>query len=158
MLLTVGALGLLGVSALALMANRYRHLATGARDGAGPSVEEPAGQTALAAADLVDRFIAARRELSALIEPPADAGRAETDPARTARIRAREGEILERAGISERQYEVLLGAWRDWIATGRQPPGALGAAFESRAAELRALDRGMPEPPRPPSRGAGVVN
>jgi hypothetical protein len=154
-LLVIGVLAVLGVTSLALIADRYRRVladaprASTSEDGGGLGVP-PSSE------DAVTRFSAVRKEVLRAIADNAQAIEAAVDPATgelaadalddlapvIPRIVERKLGMLARVGLSGSEYDRIRRAYLVWLTGEEGIEESMGRSFESRRLLLEGLELG----------------
>jgi hypothetical protein len=142
LLLVVGLLAVLGVTSLALIADRYRRLLAETEETtAAPSAE-----------DAVSRFAAVRREVRRAIDDNLPEVGSAVDPA-TGRLRSevsaavpvivdRKLTMLSRVGMTGEEYDRIRRVYLAWLRGEGSVAEPLRRSFESRRAVLEELELG----------------
>jgi len=159
LLLVIGVLAILGVTSLAVIADRYRRVLTEPPES--PRVDDrrrgdlPLGSTAPSSEDAVARFVAVRKEVRRVVDENASGITSAVDPA-TGRLRPelsalvprvadRKLSMLARVGLSGAEYDRIRRAYLAWLRGEGGADEALRLSFESRRGLLEGLDLGALE-------------
>jgi len=145
LLLFIGLLAVLGVTSLALIADRYRRMFTETRE----ATEAPSSE------DAVSRFAAVRKEVLRAIEEHAPEVVSVIDPA-TGKLRNELGDavprivdrkltMLARVGMKGEEYDRIRRAYLAWLQGEGNIAKPLRRSFESRRTVLEALELGALE-------------
>lgn len=156
LLLIIGALAVLGVTSLALIADRYRRVLTEApeapRTGDSRRGDQPLPLSPPSSEDAVARFAAVRKEVRRAVDENAQGITSVVDPA-TGRLRPELGEIIRRiadrklnmlaqVGLSGAEYDRIRRAYVAWLRGERGVDETLHPSFESRRELLEGLELG----------------
>jgi hypothetical protein len=163
LLLIVGLLAILGVTSLALIADRYRRLLTeppgASRSDESRRVEFPLPPVAPSSEDAVTRFAAVRKEVKRAIDDNSRAIESAVDPATgllkadareelnrvIPRIADRKLSMLARVGLSGEEYDRIRRAYLAWLRGEGGLDEGLRRSFESRRSRLDELELGALE-------------
>lgn len=159
-LLVIGVLAVLGVTSLALIADRYRRLLTESpRVSASDNRRRPGlplSPAAPSSEDAVTRFAAVRKEVVRAIRDKAPAIETAVDPA-TGELAAdapeklgpvidhiveRKLTMLTRVGLSGGEYDRIRGAYLAWLGHEDGAEKTLNRSFEARRSLLEGLQLG----------------
>ena len=156
LLLIIAVLAVLGVTSLALIADRYRRVLTEApeppRTGDSRRGDRPVPLSAPSPEDAVTRFAAVRKEVRRAVDENAEGITSVVDPA-TGRLRPELSEIvrhiadrklgmLARVGLSGAEYDRIRRAYLAWLRGEREVDETLRPSFESRRGLLEGLELG----------------
>jgi len=159
LLLVLGVLAILGVTSLALLADRYRRVLTEApeasRADGSRHVDLPLPPLPPSSEDAVARFVAVRKEVVRAVGEHAPGIASAIDPA-TGRLRSELSEVipriadrklsmLARVGLSGTEYDRIRWSYLVWLGGEGGGDETLRRSFESRRAMLEGLELGALE-------------
>ena len=159
LLLIIGVVAVLGVTSLAVIADRYRRVLTEAPEPprAADSLrgDQPLPPSPPSSEDAVARFAAVRKEVRRAVDENAQGITSVVDPA-TGRLRPELSEIirriadrklsmLARVGLSGAEYDRIRRAYLAWLRGEGGGDETLRPSFESRRAMLEGLELGVLE-------------
>ena len=154
LLLVIAVLAVLGVTSLALIADRYRRVLTEApeppRTGDSRRGDQPLALSPPSSEDAVARFAAVRKEVRRAVDENAQGITSVVDPT-TGQIRTELSEIirriadrklsmLARVGLSGADYDRIRRAYLAWLRGERGVDETLNRSFESRRDLLEGLE------------------
>lgn len=160
LLLVIGVLAVVGVTSLALIADRYRRVLTAASESPRADNSRRADlalpSSPPSSEDAVARFAAVRKEVLRSVEENAPGVVSAVDPA-TGRLRPELSEIvpriadrklgmLARVGLSGAEYDRIRRAYLTWLGGEGEVDETLRLSIESRRALLEGLELGTLEP------------